>query len=66
MSSIASFVLYSAEILIKLFCYLYSFKCLCMVMFRLKWENLTSISFLGFRGRCQYLSDIYTFTIKDK
>lgn len=29
---------------------------LCRVMFLLRWENLTSTSFLGFRERCQYLS----------
>ena len=33
----------------------YSFMVRCMVMFLLKWENLTSISFRGFRDRCQYL-----------
>ena len=33
----------------------YSFTVLCMVMFRLKWENLTSINFFGFRDLCQYL-----------
>lgn len=27
----------------------------CIVMFLLKWENLTSISLRGFRERCQYL-----------
>lgn len=27
----------------------------CIVMFLLRWENLTSISFRGFRDRCQYL-----------
>lgn len=29
---------------------------LCRVMFLLRWENLTSTSFLGFRERCQYLT----------
>lgn len=29
---------------------------LCSVMFLLRWENLTSTSFLGFRERCQYLT----------
>lgn len=33
----------------------YSFMVRCMVMFLLKWENFTSISFRGFRDRCQYL-----------
>lgn len=27
----------------------------CIVMFLLKWENLTSISLRGFNDRCQYL-----------
>lgn len=27
----------------------------CMVIFLLRWENFTSISFRGFRDRCQYL-----------
>ena len=28
----------------------------CIVMFLVRWENLTAISFLGFSDRCQYLS----------
>lgn len=31
---------------------------LCRVMFLLRWENLTSTSFLGFRERCQYLTQM--------
>lgn len=27
----------------------------CIVMFLLRWENFTSMSFRGFRERCQYL-----------
>jgi len=30
-----------------------------MVMLRLKCENFTSISFLGFKDRCQYLKVMY-------
>ena len=29
--------------------------CLCIVIFRLRWENCTSISFFGFKDLCQYL-----------
>ena len=28
----------------------------CIVMFLVRWENLTAISFLGFSDRCQYLT----------
>lgn len=34
---------------------LYNLIVLCIVIFRFKWENLTSINFLGFIDRCQYL-----------
>lgn len=33
----------------------YNFMVRCIVMFLLKWENLTSISLRGFSERCQYL-----------
>lgn len=29
----------------------------CIVMFLLRWENFTSISFRGFKERCQYLHE---------
>ena len=34
---------------------LYSFSVLCMVILRVRCENFTSINFLGFNDRCQYL-----------
>lgn len=33
----------------------YNFMVRCIVMFLLRWENLTSISLRGFKERCQYL-----------
>lgn len=36
----------------------YSFMVRCIVMFLLKWENLTSISLRGFNERCQYLCKV--------
>lgn len=45
---------------------LYNLIVLCIVIFRFKWENLTSISFFGFIDRCQYLKNetkaIFLFT----
>lgn len=35
----------------------YNFMVRCIVMFLLKWENLTSISLRGFKERCQYLRE---------
>ena len=39
----------------------YSFRCRCIVILRLKWLNLTSISFLGFNDLCQYLQNMRNY-----